>query len=283
MTINDLRKIIGLCKDEGWNIAINDAAILYHIDPNGHFLLLKNNETIGGISIIKHGHDYFTIGPFIIISSYRQKGCGTYIWQAAMNHQTNLNQSACIGLCAIQDQVTRYNKLGFVTQYINHRWVFDANKPYVDNSIYSYHQISNDMIPLIMECDQNIYPVLRENLFTAMMKDPNIVGYIIQEHGEMAGFGFIRPCNGGYRIGPLVANKKIHAKHLILKLAHLKEKTITVIDSPSINSNMISIAKEIGLSRSSKDDTHLMFKGSISNKPPGNSDRHYAVFSLEIG
>ena len=80
MSLHDFQLVRGWCIQEGWNLGLHDASIYFETDPNAHFLFLDKGTAIGSMSLVKHSNHLFTIGPFILVPSHRNKGYGSIIW-----------------------------------------------------------------------------------------------------------------------------------------------------------------------------------------------------------
>ena len=272
------------CKKEKWNVGIYDFEIYYKLDKNGHMLFWDQNQLVGIISIIKHSNDYFTLGPYIVSPEYRNKGYGSFIIQAALSYPRNINCLANIGLCAVSDQVKRYEKIGFKTTHLNHRWIFDdhtiPNKQFSD---YSCTPIIMNHLNQLVTYDTEISPTNRTRLFIEMINHPDINGFLIQKHGKVQAYGFIRPCLDGYRVGPLIANSEEHALAIVLQLIRDKNNKNVIFDIPSTNKHISTICKKLNLYRDPECDTHAMFTKDLNTPLLTNTQKSFSVFSLEIG
>lgn len=281
MDLDDLKLVMGWCKEEGWNVGQNDASIYYSIAPRGHMLFLKNDLPIGAISIFRHSKDFFTLGPFIVKKGYRSKGYGTKIWQKAMMLMQQELESATIALYSVPDQVGRYEKSGFHKKYNIQTW--KMNNTLSNTQVDSECQlINNDNLSAVSLYDQSIFSASRKALLSKVIKLPSATGFMLKEEQKIVGFGIIRPLIKAYRVGPLFADTPENAKKLFSKLLTAVGEVKIILDMPACNRNALLFASYFGLKNISKSNTHAMFKGEIGESFK-NIDKHYGVFSLEIG
>lgn len=283
MDERDLNMVFSWCKEEGWNVGVHDPSLYYRLDPKGHMLFLKNDEPVGAISIIKHRNDFFTLGPFIVKKEYRSLGYGTKIWQQAMKTIEKNIQAATIALYSIPTQVDRYQKLGFKPALNTQGWQM-KNQPLTQKKIGSECEIiTPDRISAISLYDESIFAVSRKTLLSDLITLSSVTGFMLKDENGVTGFGIIRPCVDGYRVGPLFANAAENAKKLFLRLLEAVGEEKIVIDMPSDNKNAIMFAQYFSLTPIFNGDTNIMFKGEPPENFLKNIDKHYGVFSLEIG
>jgi hypothetical protein len=96
--------------------------------------------------------------------------------------------------------------------------------------------------------------------------------------GALAGWGVIRPCRKGYKIGPLVADDRAAAELVLSALLSSVANGEIFLDVPSINREAIALAQELGLTPVF--ETARMYTGVI---PPLQTQRIFGVTSFELG
>ncbi len=270
------------CINEGWNLGLHDAKIYLQIDPNGHFILFDKEEPIGSISLVRHRDDFFTIGPFIVKPEYREKGHGVFIWDKAMSRLNDLLNPSIL-LYAVEAQVNRYRNLGFNMQHKNLKWelnqkAYKAAKPTVPCTF-----LTPDVINIISEYDKHIFTASREKIITELLTYPDINGFFVWADNKIKGYGLIRPCILGNRIGPLFADSKEIAKSIIGALLQHSGAENVVIDMPESNKEGVLLMTELEAKHNQKSDTIAMVKGQLSPEYNHNIGKNFGIFSLEIG
>lgn len=281
----DLIEVMGWCREEGWNVGSYDASIYHRFDPKGHFLFLVNDRPIGAISIIRHSKNFFTIGPFIVKKEYRSQGYGAQIWQKAMKIVEQKNSNYTMALYSVPTQVGRYQKEGFNTEFANQGWQLlkTHESPRTVPSLSECLPIGEDIIPDVSRYDQAIFSVSRTKLLQEVLKLSRVSGIFLKNEKQITGFGIIRPCNNGCRVGPLFADTVENAKKLFLCLFETIDEGKIIIDIPKQNKYAILFAEYFGLTPLSQGETFTMFKGEVPEPLIKNIDKNYGVFSLEIG
>lgn len=282
MSMKDFELVRSWCIEEGWNLGLYDASAYYQADPNGHLLFLEKNLPVGSISLVKHSDTFMTIGPYIVKKEYREKGYGAEIWKnAKVNLKSAPNPN--ILLYSVPAQVHRYSHLNFKSQFTNQRWQLENHLKNDQIKNDGITPITPNLIKQVSHYDKKIFSASRQIVFSEMLTHENIKGFVIQNDNHVMGFGFIRPCIKGYRIGPLMAEDINTAKSLITALVNSVNNRLIIIDSPAVNNERERLMKDLGFSRVEESDTIAMISGPLPCNFLDNIDRYYAIFSLEIG
>ena len=95
--------------------------------------------------------------------------------------------------------------------------------------------------------------------------------------GQLAAWGFIRPCSHGRKIGPLVADDRTAAEAVFSSLAGSGEGAL-FLDAPQPNRHAVALAEAHGLAPVF--ETARMYTGAIR---PVALQRVYGVTTFELG
>jgi hypothetical protein len=96
--------------------------------------------------------------------------------------------------------------------------------------------------------------------------------------GALAGWGVIRPCRIGHKIGPLVADNRANAEVVLWALLAGVGGGEIFIDVPGVNRDAVALAKDLGLAPVF--ETARMYTGAI---PPLRLERVFGVTTFELG
>ena len=98
-------------------------------------------------------------------------------------------------------------------------------------------------------------------------------------NGELAGYGVIRKCQNGFKIGPLFADSPELAESLFLALKSKASASDAIfLDTPEINQAAVALAQKYNMQVSF--ETARMYTGECPNLP---LNRIFGVTSFEIG
>jgi hypothetical protein len=99
------------------------------------------------------------------------------------------------------------------------------------------------------------------------------------QSGKLVGYGVIRACRTGYKIGPLFADNPELAESLFLALKSTAKPSEPVyLDTPKVNLAALSLAERHNMKVSF--ETARMYTGEIPKIP---LNRLFGVTSFEIG
>ncbi|MDC0336476.1 GNAT family N-acetyltransferase, partial [Pseudodesulfovibrio sp.] len=239
MSRQDVDFAIRLAAKEGWNPGLSDAECFYAADPEGFFISELNGEPIATISAVRYEGDFGFVGLYIVAPESRGKGYGMELWQHAIKHLEGCN----IGLDAVTEQEQTYIRAGFSTVYRSARYegVGKGAKP---GGVIPIDKID---FAKIVEYDRYCFPGARENFMQTWLEAVGATGYGVMNGDTLAGFGIIRPCAKGYKIGPLFADTADIAETLFQALTASATGEKFYLDVIEPNAAAMELAKRHGL------------------------------------
>ncbi len=256
---------VGWAADEGWNPGLDDLDAFHGIDPSGFLMGWIDDQPVASISVVNYSQDYGFLGFYIVHPDQRGRGSGMAIWNAGMKH---LGERT-IGLDGVVDQQENYQKSGFVYSGRNIRF---SGVP--DMRSGRKHQSTiRDFAPSdindLLDYDHRFFPVARDNFvraWTDFGKFPRRRTKIAVIDQQLAGYGTIRQCRSGYKIGPLFAGNTKLARGLFEQLCcDIPKNSEISLDVPEANSAACSMAGDYGLQPVF--ETARMYRGSIASLP----------------
>ncbi len=258
---------------EGWNPGLGDAACFYRADPSGFLIGLLGNKPVGAISAVRYGSSFGFIGLYIVLPEYRGTGLGFTLGRAALKRL----QGRTIGLDGVLERQENYRQIGFTFAYSNMR--FEGT----GGGRQSRHQgiTPLSMFPLekIIAYDRPFFPDERNLFLECWIKQPGSTALGIVKHGRFAGYGVIRPCRSGYKIGPLFADRPDLAEELFSALkASVPDGTPIYLDIPEVNSFALELVKRHNMKVIFK--TARMYTGAAPDLPV---ERIFGITTFELG
>lgn len=258
---------------EGWNPGLHDAQCFYRADPSGFLIGLLDGVPIAIISAVKYSSSFGFIGFYIVKPGYRGNNYGPLIGKAALEYLKGCN----VGLDGVVEKQSNYKSLGFKMAYRNIRYqglgggAFPANTSIVRHEAIPFEELC--------KYDKPFFPALRSDFLKCWVEQPQSAAFGILDNGKVAGYGVIRTCNSGFKIGPLFADTPEYAELLFLALKSFATNESPVfLDVPEINSDAVALATRHKMTISF--ETARMYTGPFPDLP---LDRLYGVTSFEIG
>lgn len=239
MTRNNLDIAVEWAAKEGWNPGLYDAGAFYGADPNGYFMGFLGNEPISCISAVSYAGKFGFLGFYITKPEYRGKGYGIQVWNKAIAYLNGQN----IGLDGVVAQQENYKKSGFKLAYRNIRHEGKGVSETKDRS-KNIVEISTIPFEQVVEYDTKLFPAPRPQFLRLWIRQPEslVVGFI--ENKKLQGYGMIRKCRIGFKVGPLFADDENIAEQLFNKLrAFVGENTPVFLDTPEVNKAAVSLVE----------------------------------------
>ena len=258
---------------EGWNPGLHDADCFHAVDPGGFFVGMLDDEAIATISAVKYGDSFGFIGFYIVKPEYRGRGYGLRIWNTAI---ATLNERN-IGLDGVVDQQENYRKSGFALAYRNIRYQGVGK---------GTGQPDKDIVPLstlafdeVVRYDRAFFPDNRLRFLERWISQPGVTAVGVLDKRRLAGYGVMRPCRTGYKIGPLLADSPELAERMFGFFRTKVPASVPVfLDIPEVNRPALDLVERHSMSAAF--ETARMYTGEFPRLPMG---RLFGVTTFELG
>jgi hypothetical protein len=257
---------------EGWNPGLADLDCFLAQDAGLFLGAFRGGELLSVISATRYDPDFGFIGFYIARPETRGQGHGMAVWKAGMKQLAG----RLVGLDGVVAQQANYRKSGFVLAWNNIR--FGGEPP----AIAATHP---DVVPAaavpfaaIEALDRSVFPAARPAFLRAWLGAPGHVALALLRDGTLAGFGVIRPCRSGHKVGPLVTEDEAGAEHLLAALVARVDRGPIFLDVPEPHRQAAALAARFGLAPVF--ETARMYTGPA---PRLRTDRIFGVTSFELG
>jgi len=270
MRADEIPAAIEWAAAEGWNPGLADAACFGTVDRCGFLIGELDGEAAATVSCVNYDASFAFLGFYIVREDLRCRGFGLRIWNAAIAHAG----PRVIGLDGVVAQQPNYRKSGFRLAYANVRYGGTIAPPDAPHDAV----VALTEIPLatVEAYDATVFPAPRAAFLRAWIGSPGHVGRALVRDGRLAGWGVIRPCRKGRKIGPLVADDRATAEVVLSALLASTGGGEIFLDVPSINRDAISLAQSLGLAPVF--ETARKYTGAMA---PLRLERIFGVTSLE--
>lgn len=276
MTRPELDTLVEWAAAEGWNPGLSDAQVFWDTDPAGFIAAERDGELIGGGSIVAYGDDFGFMGFFIIRPEYRRQGLGRQLWLARRDRLiARLRAPAVIGMDGVFTMQEFYTRGGFVLSHRDLRFEGVGVAAQPDAGLVDLREAPFDAL---VRYDAAHFPASRATFLNAWIRLPGGRALGVRRDGGLAGYGVIRPCRRGFKIGPLFAADPELAERLYLGLAGHAVGEPVFLDAPENNPDALALAARHGL--------HEVFGCArmYHGPPPRLPDREiFGVTTFELG
>ncbi|MBN9086907.1 MAG: GNAT family N-acetyltransferase [Reyranella sp.] len=270
---DDVLRIMGWAKDEGWNPANTDWIAFHAADPGAFLMGRLEGEPVACISVVRYGAGFGFLGCYIARPVVRGRGYGIEIWNAGMKRLDGRN----VGLDGVPAQQANYRKSGYRLAWNNarHEGMPAAAPMPAGIGIVDARSLPFDKLAAY---DRRFFPEPRDSFLAPWITAPERTARVALKDGEIVGFGVTRAAVTASRIGPLYAASPELAAALIGELAAAIPGRPVAVDMPDFNAPGIRLAEQLGLKPAF--ETARMYTG-----PDPAIDRAglFGVTSLEFG
>ncbi|UHQ54640.1 GNAT family N-acetyltransferase [Microbulbifer sp. YPW16] len=261
---------------EGWNPGLHDAACFYAADPRGFFIGLEDDKPVGCISAVRYGEDFGFLGLYIVDPARRGCGYGERLAAAGMDYLAGRT----MGLDGVVAQQENYRQAGFGLAHRNMRYLGLTGQGTAGA------QDTHAVVPLswvpfaeVATYDHQLFPAPHEHFLHAWISQPDSVALGAVENDELHGYGVMRTCREGYKIGPLFADDADLAERLFLALtASVPTGRPVYLDIPEVNPQAQKLVERHRMEMVF--ETARMYSGPPPQLP---LERVFGITSFELG
>lgn len=257
---------------EGWNPGLNDADAFFAADPEGWFLAERAGEIIGTVSSVAYGPEFGFVGFYIVKPEYRGHRVGWLLGEMARRRQGDRN-IGIDGVLAKQDQYAKF--FGFKFAYRNRRFGGRVDVAATADGVVALEDLA---FADVAAFDRQHFPASREVFLRKWITMPNSRALAVVDDSGIRGYGVIRQCREGFKIGPLFAHGPAVAQTLFHALCRFAVGEQVFLDVPEVNSAAVAMAELHGMSEVFA--TARMYNHGIPDLP---LDRIYGVTTFELG
>lgn len=267
----EVHLVIDWARAEGWNPGAHDATCFQAADPEGFFASLHNDEPAAVVSVVRYGRDFAFLGLYICRPDLRGRGYGLAAWNAGLAHAGGRT----IGLDGVPAQQANYRRSGFALAWRNRRYEGIGGGAPVDGVM----DLDNVPFAAVAAHDAGLFEADRRQFLRSWIAQPDAVRLGVVRDGRLAGWGLLRRCAAGRKIGPLVADDGATAHRLLDALLAVASPGEPVfLDVPEPNAAAVRAADERGMRPVF--ETARMYRGGA---PALAIDRIWGITSFELG
>lgn len=267
-----IRTACDWARREGWNPGVNDAEAFAAQDPEGFIGLKVHGELVATISLVSYGPSFGFLGFYICRPEVRGRGLGMALWNAALA----LKPARTIGLDGVKDQQDNYRKSGFELAHGNIRHGGLRPRGYAQgNPALTALTAADETAIDRFEQHHRLFPAPRSRFLAEWLRHDAMA---LMRDGEIAGYGVIRECHEGWKVGPLFAANVGDAETILRGLLTKMPEGTFFLDTPATNSAAVDLAVSLGLKPMF--ETARMYRGPA---PRIDMGKVFGITSFELG
>jgi len=280
MTRSEVDELVEWAAREGWNPGLHDAEAFWATDPDAFIAAQLGGDLIGGGAITAYAGEFGFMGFFIVRPEYRGHGFGNTLWHARRERLlARLRPGAIIGLDGVFEMQHYYAKGGFAFSHRDMRFRTEIPQG------YGTARDDEEIVPLssvpfgqVQDYDRTCFPASRRAFLNAWTNLPDALALGCRRDGRLGGYGVVRRCREGCKIGPLFADDARAAEALYTRLAEFAAGGPLFLDAPENNPAAIELIHRHGMTEVF--GCARMYLG----RPPDLAHEHvFGVTTFELG
>jgi len=258
--------------EEGWNPGLSDGMCHYAVDPAGWFVAEEADGTIAGcIAVTNYDEEYAFAGFYIVRPDHRSSGVGTALFDAGVAHAGTRTLGGD-GVYAMQDKYQ--SAYGFSCAWRNIRWKGTALGVASDTLVPA----SDVPFNVLTTYDARHFFCQRRSFLEQWLRQPGATALASPEGKNIRGYGMIRPCREGHKIGPLFADSPAIAGEIFDALTATVRGETFFFDTPETNHAAVALARKNRMEEVF--GTARIYRGPIPKLPV---EHIYGITSFELG
>jgi GNAT superfamily N-acetyltransferase len=273
MTRDEVSITVDWARKEGWNPGLNDAECFYQADPHGFFAGKLNGIIIAVGSAVVYDQHYAFCGFYIVDKHYRNQGYGIKLTRERLAYVGNRN----VGLDGVLAMADNYARIGYkfahntIRYSLKNKQITAEFNPYlIDLPSVSFDQL--------IQYDCRHFPAPRPQFLTAWINQNSALALGYVQENQLKGYGVIRKCFEGYKIGPLFADSTSIAETILTQLTAFAQGEIVYLDIPENNPLALELIQKYGMSKVS-----TVARMYLQASPKLPMENIYGITTLELG
>lgn len=266
----DFAMAVGWAADEGWNPGKHDGPIFHAADPQGFLMAQQDGAWVGSISAVRYGPSYGFIGFYIVVPKLRGQGIGLKLFAAGLEHLGD----RVIGLDGVMAQQANYASQGFETAFASARYQAQAGGSEPNGVVV----LGREHLDMVLAYDAQCFGAPRQAFVQGWISQAGHLTLGVENSGGLKGYGVLRPCGQGSKIGPLFADDSETAERLFMALRARAPRGPVFLDAPGCNPLAQDLVQRHHLE--SVFETARMYKNGSPSWPV---EKVYGITTFELG
>lgn len=232
MKADEVQIAIDWALKEGWNPGLNDAKCFYQADPEGFFIAFLNDEPIATGSAVVYDANFAFCGLYIVKETFRHRGFGMQLTKERLKYAGD----RITGIDGVLENVSKYERIGYKSAYKNIRYACKPLSFAISSEIVDLKTVPFESLE---KFDRRYFPASRSLFLKSWINQANsfALGFVTD---DLHGYGVLRKCQVGYKIGPLFASSPQIAKSLFEGLCSQVKDGPIYLDMPEPNAPLFA-------------------------------------------
>ncbi len=248
----EVHQLVDWATAEGWDPGKHDADCFWQADPHGFLAMEIDGVLAGGGDIVRHNPKFGFMGLFIVKPEFRGKGFGRQLWFKRRDTlRARLDADGTIGLDAVTNMIPFYAAGGFQPDTRHLRYQSGENSSVAPANVKA---AAGELVPItqvdfadVHDMDERCFPGTREAFLQPWLNQPGAHSLAFVNNSQLQGYGVMRPCQVGWKLGPLHCNSPEVAAAMLPHFVSLAGEGPVFIDAPENNPAATALCEQLGM------------------------------------
>lgn len=271
---SELDILLDWAAEEQWNPG-DEGDVFWATDPDAYIGIEDDGELAGALAIVDYSNRLGNMGLFILQPHFRGKGLGRQLWYHGRDRLLErLAPGSPIAIDGVEAMQPFYSGSGFVKTHDHHRMHLTSAVEQVPSEIVAISRPAG----ALPELDTRCFGAPRPTFLGPWLAHPGHIAVAYLDD-RLRGYGVLRPCRIGYKVGPLFADSVEVADAVLGGLtAQVSAASDIFIDVPSVNTAGMQWAAQRG-----GEVTFTCARMYYGTPPSVEWSNVFGVTSLELG
>lgn len=249
MTAGDLAPADRLREQARWNQTQADWRRIWSYEPEGCFVAVFEGRIVGTATTTRYGQIVAWIGMVLVDEAYRCRGIGRALLQRCL---AALSTIRAVQLDATPLGQPLYEKLGFRTLWVLHRWELNraeaepAREMSASGEPIRCREWREADLDRMVELDRKAFGAARAVMLQRLARESRATIVAAPMNGFVSGVGMLRNGSRADYLGPVAADSAAAAESIVLRLIGKSDAGAIYWDIPEANTAAVGMAQRLG-------------------------------------
>ena len=230
---------------EGQNPGLYDGVTFLQAAKEGYLLAEVEGKPIGAAAGAVYGGRLAYLGGVFTLPPFRHKGLGRKLWEICLSAAEKAVGDGVIGVNGLPEKEDFYTGSDF---WPSHMVLCYKGRIFEESCLGFDIYPASEVDPIALEVyDGQVFGAPRQEFLRCWLEQPGLETACLVEKGLLKGYGCMRRCREGWRLGPVFAREPRAAEKILKHLACKTAGEPAMLELPEPNQEAVRLAFRLGM------------------------------------